>query len=68
MRCGVEPVATISLRYQDHEVVVSPLPPERDPALLELCREHTDKMTPPLGWSLVDERVVDPPLVSASNN
>jgi len=23
---------------------------------LELCREHTAKMTPPVGWVVLDER------------
>ncbi len=56
MRCGAEPVATISLRYQEREVVVSVLAPQRDPSILELCREHAAMMTPPLGWVIRDER------------
>jgi hypothetical protein len=56
MRCGAEPVAAISLRYQAREVVVSVLASERDPSALELCREHTAKMTPPVGWVVLDER------------
>jgi Protein of unknown function (DUF3499) len=56
MRCGAEPVAAISLRYQAREVVVSVLASERDPSVLELCREHTAKMTPPVGWVVLDER------------
>jgi hypothetical protein len=63
MRCGAEPVAAISLRYQAREVVVSMLASERDPSVLELCREHTAKMTPPVGWVVLDER---DSLVSAS--
>jgi hypothetical protein len=56
MRCGAEPVAAVSLRYQAREVVVSALASERDPAVLELCREHTARMTPPVGWVILDER------------
>jgi len=56
MRCGTEPVATIALRYEDREVIVSSLSPERDPNLLELCREHVDRMTPPIGWTRRDAR------------
>jgi len=40
MRCGQEPVATVSLRYAERRVVVADLRAERDPNLLDLCREH----------------------------
>jgi uncharacterized protein DUF3499 len=56
MRCGSEAVATISLQYEDREVVVAALTPERDPSLLELCREHVDRMTVPVGWTRRDEQ------------
>jgi hypothetical protein len=56
MRCGAEPVVSISLRYQEREVVLSNLAPQRDPSILELCREHTARMTPPIGWVVRDER------------
>jgi hypothetical protein len=60
MRCGHEPVATVSLRYGDREVVVDDLHPERDPNLLDLCREHVARMTPPVGWRVRDERSHEP--------
>jgi hypothetical protein len=56
MRCGSEPVATVALLYAAREVVVTDLAPERDPNLLDLCRDHVDRMTPPLGWSVSDRR------------
>ncbi|MDX6595841.1 MAG: hypothetical protein QOI72_1223 [Solirubrobacterales bacterium] len=56
MRCGAERVATVALLYAAREVVVSDLGPDRDPNLLDLCREHVDRMTPPLGWSVSDRR------------
>jgi hypothetical protein len=56
MRCGHEPVATISLSYAQREVVVVDLLAERDPNLLDLCREHVDRMTPPVGWAVIDRR------------
>ena len=56
MRCGAEPVATVALHYAAREVVVTDLQPDRDPNLLDLCREHVDRMTPPLGWSVADRR------------
>jgi len=56
MRCGNEPMATVSLVYTEREVVVTDLIPERDPNLLDLCAEHVQRMTPPVGWVVRDER------------
>jgi len=60
MRCGQEPVATISLRYAERRVVVADLLIERDPNLLDLCREHVERMTPPIGWAVDDRRTPAP--------
>jgi hypothetical protein len=56
MRCDAEPVATVSLSYAEREVLVGDLRSERDPDLLDLCREHVQRMTPPVGWTIRDER------------
>jgi hypothetical protein len=56
MRCDAEPVATISLRYAEREVVIAELVDERDPNLLDLCAEHVGRMTPPVGWAVRDVR------------
>lgn len=58
MRCDAEPVATISLLYTERRVVIGDLLPERDRNLLDLCREHVQRMTPPVGWAVDDSRVV----------
>jgi hypothetical protein len=60
MRCGQPPVATVALAYTERTVVVSELLPERDPNLLDLCDEHVARMTPPVGWVVVDERAAAP--------
>jgi hypothetical protein len=57
MHCGAEPAATVSLLYADRLVVIGDLVPERDPNLLDLCEEHVARMTPPVGWTVRDERV-----------
>jgi len=59
MRCGAEPVATVSLAYAARQVIVADLLAERDPHLLDLCREHVARLTPPVGWAVRDERVGD---------
>lgn len=52
MRCADPPSVTVTLRYQQREVVIGALLPERDPNLLDLCSEHAGRMTPPQGWTL----------------
>jgi len=56
MRCAQEPVATVSLAYTERTVAVEDLRPERDPNLLDLCHEHVQRMTPPVGWVVRDRR------------
>jgi hypothetical protein len=60
MGCPARPVATIELLYATREVIVRDLRAERDPNLLDLCREHVERMTPPLGWTMRDERTLVP--------
>lgn len=56
MRCGAAPVATVALVYITREVVIEDLAPEHDADLLDLCAEHVDRMAPPRGWTVRDER------------
>jgi hypothetical protein len=56
MRCPAEPVATVTLRYAEREVAVGDLLPEPDRNLLDLCRDHVGRLTPPVGWAVIDER------------
>ena len=51
---------TLALRYGDREVLVGELSPDTDPSLVDLCREHTERLTPPIGWRIVDLRVASP--------
>lgn len=64
MRCNAEPAATVSLVYAGRRVMIGDLIPERDPNLLDLCDEHVARMTPPVGWTVLDERVSAPALTS----
>ena len=56
MHCNIDPAATVSLRYADREVVIADLTEDRDPNLLDLCEEHVSRMTPPVGWTVRDDR------------
>jgi uncharacterized protein DUF3499 len=62
LRCNAEPAASVSLLYADRQVVIGNLIGERDPNLLDLCDEHVARMTPPVGWTVRDERVSAPAL------
>lgn len=56
MRCAEVPIVTVSLIYAEREVAIMDLLPEADPNLLDLCEEHLDRMTPPVGWVIRDSR------------
>jgi len=57
MRCSVEAVATVGLSYEGKVVVVGDLVPEPNPNLVDLCSAHVERLTPPVGWRVRDERV-----------
>jgi hypothetical protein len=48
---------TAALRYGDREVLIGDLSPDTDPNLVDLCFDHAERLTPPIGWSIVDLRV-----------
>jgi hypothetical protein len=60
MSCPARPIATIELQYAAREVIIRDLRAERDPNLLDLCRDHVERLTPPLGWTMRDERTLVP--------
>jgi hypothetical protein len=39
---------------------VGDLSPDRDPNLVDLCGEHAERLTPPIGWRIVRQRVRQP--------
>jgi hypothetical protein len=57
LRCRSRATVTLALRYGDREVLVGELSPDTDPSLVDLCLGHADRLTPPIGWSIVDLRV-----------
>ncbi len=57
MHCSAFPDdATVALIYGSREVLVGDLAPHPDPNLLDLCAEHVARMSPPRGWTILDER------------
>jgi hypothetical protein len=57
LRCGSRASVTATLRYGDREVLVGDLSPDGDPTHVDLCLEHAERMTPPIGWRIVWQRV-----------
>ena len=60
MRCESPAAATVALRYEAREVLISDLIREPDPNVLDLCGEHASRLTPPVGWRVRDERATVP--------
>jgi len=56
MRCESPAAATVALRYEVREVLIGDLSPRPNPNLLDLCTEHVEHLTPPVGWTIRDER------------
>jgi len=52
LRCGSRASFSVALRYGEREVLVGELSPDSDPALVDLCREHAERLTPPMGWRI----------------
>lgn len=57
LRCRSRASATVALRYDEREVVVGELAAEASPNLVDLCGEHADRLTPPIGWRITDTRI-----------
>jgi hypothetical protein len=59
--CGDTAEATVVLRYTERAISVQDLLPERDPNFLDFCAQHAARLTPPVGWELLDDRLVSEP-------
>ena len=61
VRCESRPAATVVLRYESREVQVLDLTGQPDPNLLDMCTQHVERLTPPIGWTVRDGRSVPSP-------
>jgi hypothetical protein len=59
-RCERSPSATASLLYGAREVCLVDLIREPDPRFVDLCDEHIDRLIPPIGWVVRDDRTHGP--------
>lgn len=53
-------MATVGLSYERRIVVVGDLTVEPNPNLVDLCPQHVERLRPPVGWSVRDERAPVP--------
>lgn len=51
--CNRPAVATLTYAYSESTAVVGPLAESPDPHSWDLCAEHADKITVPLGWEML---------------
>jgi hypothetical protein len=50
---------TLTYGYAHARVWLDHLSGERDPHAYDLCRRHAGRLTAPMGWQVIDRRVVD---------
>lgn len=56
--CSEPAEATMILSYEGRRVVLSNLLPEHDRNHVELCMRHADRLRPPVGWEIRDDRTL----------
>lgn len=66
VQCEDPARAVVVLRYGERVLWLRDLAGERDPNFMELCRRHADRMTAPVGWTRLDDRVPEPLVASAA--
>jgi len=54
--CSRDAESVLLFEYSDRHVVLGMLRLVANPNILELCSIHADRFSPPLGWSLDDQR------------
>jgi hypothetical protein len=59
--CSHPASTTIVLRYGEREVRIVDLTMENDRNLVDLCSSHANRLKPPLGWDILDDRAVMAP-------
>lgn len=57
-RCGSPAVSVMTFAYQERAVWLDDIATLPEPSSYPLCGDHSDRMTPPHGWTLTDRRTV----------
>ena len=53
--CGAPTAAVLTFQYSTRTVWLGD-PGEPDPAAIDLCARHADRLSPPRGWTAHDHR------------
>ena len=59
--CGAHAEATLTYHYASRTAWLDLMGDEHEPAAYDLCHQHADRFTVPLGWNREDRRVPAPP-------
>lgn len=57
--CGRPAVATLTYAYSESTAVVGPLAPNSEPHSWDLCAQHAERITAPLGWEMLRVNRID---------
>lgn len=62
--CSTHAIKTLTYIYSDSKALIGPLSTLVEPHSYDLCQEHSDKLTVPQGWSVIennpDRQAVEP--------
>ena len=64
--CSRPAVATLTYVYAERTAVVGPLGPSHEPGAYDMCAEHAEALSAPVGWEVIrlpgiDNPAPDPP-------
>lgn len=59
IRCSAPAAIVMSFSYGDRVVWLDDLTAPTIPGVYAMCEEHAGRLTPPVGWKLVDRRAAD---------
>jgi hypothetical protein len=66
--CAQPAVATLTYVYADRAAVVGPLAVHAEPHCYDLCEQHADRLTAPLGWEVVRHAPEHPDVVRSRSS
>jgi len=57
--CTSAAIKTLTYIYSDSTAVLGPLSTYAEPHSYDLCAAHSERLTVPVGWSVIKEEIVD---------
>jgi hypothetical protein len=54
--CSASAVATLTFNYSQRTVWLVHRSDEPDPSSYDLCADHAERLSVPMGWALTDQR------------